>query len=165
VSAYLRTLVIIGVGAAIGVLVDPTHRGTTLRVALLAVVTVGAVGLVQAGSRRLPPPDPSPFDPVKPAPSRPIVPADLARVAADLDLYRSPTGSRLGSGAADRLVRDVVRHRLATGHGVAAPEDVEHDPAATALLGPATLDALARRRAARPEPVDPGRLATELEQL
>ena len=61
--------------------------------------------------------------------------------------------------------RDVVRQRLRHHHGVTAGEDVLADPAARALLGPATTAVLGRRGAGTSEALEPGRLVAELEQL
>ena len=93
------------------------------------------------------------------------MPADLARLAGDVERYRHPDRSRLATGTLDRTVRDVVRQRLRHHHGVTAGEDVLADPAARALLGPATTAVLGRRGAGTSEALEPGRLVAELEQL
>ena len=90
---------------------------------------------------------PSPFDRTPAKPPEAVVPADLARLASDLERYRDPDRSRLATGTLDRTVRDVVRQRLLLHHGVTAGDDVLADPAARALLGPATAAVLGRRGA------------------
>ena len=163
--SYLRAAALILVAAAIAVVADPTHRATTLRVALLALTTLVAIGLVQRAARRTPPGAPSPFDRTPAKASEAVVPADLARLAGDVERYRHPDRSRLATGTLDRTVRDVVRQRLRHHHGVTAGEDVLADPAARALLGPATTAVLGRRGAGTSEALEPGRLVAELEQL
>jgi hypothetical protein len=163
--SYLRAAALILVAAAIAVVADPTHRATTLRVALLALATLVAIGLVQGAARRTPPGAPSPFDRTPAKASEAVVPADLARLAGDVERYRHPDRSRLATGTLDRTVRDVVRQRLRHHHGVTAGEDVLADPAARALLGPATTAVLGRRGAGTSEALEPGRLVAELEEL
>lgn len=160
---YLRAVALIVVATTATVLADPVHRLTTLRVALLALVLTGVVALVQGASRRLPPPPSSPFDPARPLPPHELVPVDLARLASDLELYAGGAGPRLGTGAADRTVRALAIAQLARGQ-VDADDDLLDDPAALALLGPATRAALARRGAAEPPAVDPRLLVAELEE-
>ena len=163
--SYLRAAALILGAAAVAVVADPVHRATTLRVALLALTTLVAIGLVQRAARRTPPGAPSPFDPTPAKPPVAVVPADLARLASDVERYRHPDRSRLATGTLDRTVRDVARQRLLHHHGVTVGNDVLADPAARALLGPATAAVLGRRGAGTSEALEPGQLVAELEQL
>ena len=126
-----------------------------MRVALFALVVVGLVALVRLAARRLPPAARSPFDPAPVPAVRPPVPFEVRRLSSDLELYQHPGGARLGSGAADRAVRGVVRDRLRRHHGIEAGEEPLADPAALAFLGPSTVACLARRASNDPAPIDP----------
>lgn len=162
---YLRAVVMIAAVAAIAIVADPVHRGTTLRAALVAFVVVGLVALARFASRRLPPPTTSPFD-ITPAPRpRPAVPVELLRLTADLTIYQQPRGARLGSGAVDRVVRAVARDRIERHHGVTTGNEPLLDPAAAALLGPVTQSCLGRRSTNEPAAIDAEALADELEAL
>ena len=136
-----------------------------MRVALVALVLVACVALARLAARRLPPAARSPFDPAPVSVSRPPVPFGVHRLASDLELYQHPGSARLGSGAADRAVRGVVRDRLRRHHGVEAGEEPLRDPAALACLGPVTRACLARRASNDPAPIDPQALVAELEAL
>ena len=163
--SYLRTIAFIFVVAAIAVVADPVHRGTTMRVALVALVLVGLVALVRLAARRLPPPAGSPFDPTPVPAPRPPVPFEVHRLASDLELYQHAGSARLGSGVADRSVRGIVRDRLRRHRGVEVGEDPLQDLAALACLGPVTRACLARRASNDPAPIDPQALVAELEAL
>jgi hypothetical protein len=162
---YLRAVVLVLVVSAIAVVADPAHRGTTFRAALVALALIGFVALARLAARRLPPAASSPFDPVPVAAPKAIVPVEVRRLTSDLTIYQQGRGARLGSGAADRVVRGVVRDRLARHHGVAAGEEPLLDPAAARLLGPVTRACLARRGTIDPEAIDPEALVAELEAL
>ena len=68
------------------------------------------------------------------------MPADLTRLAGDVERYRHPDRSRLATGTLDRTVRDVVRQRLLHHHGVTTGEDV------LANARPESFSARRRRR-------------------
>jgi hypothetical protein len=165
VRLYLRAVVLIVFVTALAIAVDPSQRGTSLRIALMALVVTGLVGLLQIGSRRLPATDRSPFDPAAPRPVRRPEPVELSRLASDLGLYQRGGGARLGTGTVDRIVRSIVRERLRRGHGLELGEDATADPQVAALLGPATTAVLTRRRDRDPPPVDAAALVRELEAL
>ena len=162
---YVRATAFILLVTGITVVADPVHRGTTMRVAMVALVLVAFVALARFAARRLPPAATSPFDPVTVAPPRGPVPFEVHRLASDLELYQHPGSARLGSGAADRVVRGVVRDRLRRHHGVEPIDDPLDDPAATAYLGAVTTACLARRAASDPAAIDPEALVAELEAL
>ena len=151
----------------IAVVADPVHRGTTMRVALVALVLVGLVALVRprrpAAARQ---PARSPFDPAPVPAYRPPVPFEVHRLASDLELYQHAGGARLGSGAADR--RRARRSCATACAATTASRSVRTplaDPAALACLGPATRACLARRASNDPAPIDPQALVAELEAL
>jgi hypothetical protein len=164
-KTYARAVVLVVVGAVIAVVADPVHRATTFRVALLAIGALVAAALLQRAARLTPKGDASPFDRVRPARPEAVVPADLQRLFGDLDRYRHAERGRLASGTLDRTVRDVARQRLAHHHGIVVGDELLSDEAARALLGPETRAVLGRRGAGPAEPVDPDRLAEELERL
>jgi hypothetical protein len=165
VRPSVRAVVLVLVVTVGAVVIDPVHRGTSARAGLTAVVAIALVAMVGVSARRLPPADTTPFDPTPVRPRPPAVPADLARLTADLGLYQHDGGPRLGAGAADRMVRAIVRAGLERRFGTVVGDDGLADPAVLARLGPATGAALARRTAQAPAAVDPAALASELEAL
>jgi hypothetical protein len=161
---YVRGLALIALGTLAGVLVAPADRNTTLRVALLAVAVLGAIALVHLASTRTRFGGGTPFDLVPRPVVEPTVPVELTRLAADLDLATTDHSRRLGGTTAERIVRDLVTHRLERDRGIVTADPLE-EPAAAEFLGPQTVVALRRRADSGAGAVDPARLAEELEAL
>jgi hypothetical protein len=175
VRATARALTLVLVIAALAILVDPAHRATTARVALLAMGMILAIGLVQVASRRTPAhpasaQPASPFDP-QPAPAPdPDLPLDLLRLASDAERSLHPAATGLVTGVLDETVRAIAVQRLDHHHGITvAATRLADDDAAARHLGPATTALLARRGRGRNDrrvgPLDPLGIARELEAL
>jgi len=161
---YARALALIAVATLAGVLIAPADRNTTLRIALLAVAVLGAVAIVHVGSTRTSFGSGTPFDLSRTPETPPTVPVELVRLAGDLELAATAHGRRLGGSTTDRMLRDLVGHRLERDRGIVTTDPLA-DPATTALLGPQTVIALRRRVEGGAGAVDPIALARELEAL
>ncbi len=159
-KAWWRAAALVVAAAVIAVIADPAHRATIARVMLLVAAVAGIAALIHVAERRTPPAPASPFDPTPVGTIPPPVPYELARMAADLDLYAGPHGPRLGSGVLDGVVKDIVVDRLARHRGLVVPDPAADPPG---VLGPATRALLQRRR--QLAPIEPGALAAELEAL